>query len=146
MYKKTITFKDFDGNDCTETLYFNFSRAELVEMEMEHPGGMSDYIQSIVESHDTVEIMKTFKDILTSAYGVKTPDGKRFIKSKEVLDEFMQSPAYDEFFMEIITDEKTMSDFINSVIPQIPKLPSKEDGKVINLKEATRAALDAKQQ
>ena len=40
MYRRPITFTDYDGNQVTENFEFNLSKAELVEMEAEYPGGM----------------------------------------------------------------------------------------------------------
>ena len=33
MYRRPITFTDYDGNQVTENFEFNLSKAELVEME-----------------------------------------------------------------------------------------------------------------
>ena len=58
-----------------------------------------------------------FKDLVLKAYGVKSDDGRRFIKSKELSDEFSQTEAYSQIFMELATDDKAAAAFINGIVP-----------------------------
>lgn len=117
MLKKTITFKDLDGNDVTEDFYFNLNKAEIAEMELSKEGGLTAYLQEIVQATNGGEIIAAFKDILTKAVGRRSEDGRRFIKSQEITDEFMQSEAYSVFFMELVTDAEASSDFIKAIMP-----------------------------
>ena len=41
MLKKTITYTDYNDNERTEDFYFNFSKAELTEMELSTVGGLT---------------------------------------------------------------------------------------------------------
>lgn len=126
MYKKTIEYEDFNGNKLKEDFYFNFTKAELAEWEMSTPGeGLAAYLQSIVDSNDKAEITRLFKKVILDAYGEKSEDGKRFIKSEEISKAFEQTNAYDEFFMELVADEEAAANFINSIVPSIEekKLP-----------------------
>lgn len=118
MIKKTISYTDYDGNERNEEYYFNFTKAEVVEMEASETGGMKKMLESIIRTNDTKKIMEVFKDIIQKSYGVKSPDGKRFIKNKEVLEEFTQSEAYSELFMELATNEQAAIAFINGVFPK----------------------------
>ena len=118
MLKKTMTYTDFDGVQRTEDFYFNLSKAEILEMEMGTAGGMGEMLKRIVAAKDTKKIINTFKDIVLKAYGEKTPDGKRFIKSKELSDAFSQTEAYSDLFMELVTDGKAAADFVNGIVPQ----------------------------
>lgn len=118
MLKKTITYTDYDGNERTEDFYFNLSKAELMEMNLSAKGGLEKYIQAMIKAEDNAQIVATFKEILLKSYGEKSLDGKRFIKSKELSEEFSQTEAYSELFMQLITDDKSMADFINGVVPQ----------------------------
>ena len=47
MYKKTITYTDYNGVERTEDFWFNLSKAELVEMEMSTAGGLTDMVEKI---------------------------------------------------------------------------------------------------
>lgn len=117
MLKKTITFTDYNGVERTEDFYFNFNKAELTEMQLSKEGGLGEWLDKIVKSENRVEIMKVFKNLILKAYGEKSADGRRFIKSDEISTAFSQTEAYNQLFMELIQDDKTMSDFINAVVP-----------------------------
>lgn len=118
MIKKTITYEDYDGNKRTEDFYFNLSKPELIEMQTSEAGGLEKKIEKITQEQDLKKIIELMKEIIQKSYGVKSDDGKRFIKNQEVLDEFMQSEAYSELFMSLATDANAASDFINGILPK----------------------------
>ena len=117
MLKKTITYTDYNGSERTEDFYFNLSKAEVMEMEMSTSGGLAGMIQRIVAAQDAPAIIKIFKDLILKAYGVKSPDGKRFIKSEELSTEFSQTEAYSILFMELSTDADAASEFVTGIVP-----------------------------
>lgn len=117
MLKKTITYTDYNGTERTEDFYFNLSKAEVMEMEMSTSGGMAETIQRIVAAQDAPAIIKIFKDLVLKAYGEKSPDGKRFIKSDEIAAAFSQTEAYSQLFMELATDADAAAKFVNGIIP-----------------------------
>lgn len=117
MLKKTITYSDYNGVERTEDFYFNLTKAELMEMEMGTTGGLAETIQRIVAAQDAPAIIKIFKDLVLKAYGVKSADGKRFVKSAEISEEFAQTEAYSNLFMELATDADAASAFINGIVP-----------------------------
>lgn len=117
MLKKTITYTDYDGNKRTEDFYFNLSKAELMEMEMSKAGGFKNMLESIIASPDSTKIISVFKDLILKAYGVKSDDGRRFIKSPELSAEFSQTEAYSIFFMELANDDDAAAAFVNGLIP-----------------------------
>lgn len=116
MLKKTITFKDLDGNDVTEDFYFNLSLVELAEMEITREG-ISDKLLKIVASNNTAQIFNEFKNILHQAVGRRSEDNKRFIKDDEARSAFFESNAYEELFMEWIADGNAAAEFIAAVMP-----------------------------
>lgn len=126
MLKKTITYVDYDDNERTEDFYFNLSKAELIMLESSVAGGMKQRLEKIVQTQDSVEIMEVFRDLIHRAYGEKSPDGKRFIKSDELSIAFEQTEAYSELIMEIMADAGKASAFINGIIPAglVDKLPA----------------------
>ena len=117
MLKKSITFTDYNGTERTEDFYFNLSKAEIMEMEMSTAGGLSEMLQNIVKTQDAPSIIKIFKDLILKAYGQKSPDGKRFIKSNELATEFSQTEAYSQLFMELATDADAAAKFVNGIVP-----------------------------
>lgn len=117
MLKKTITYEDYDGNKRTEDFYFNLSKAEILEMEMGVSGGMTQMLDRIIAEQDSEKIIKTFKEIILKAYGEKSPDGKRFIKSEELSTAFSQTEAFSQLFMELATDADAAAKFVNGIVP-----------------------------
>lgn len=123
MLKKTITYTDYNGVELTEDFYFNLSKAEAIELEVGIPGGLTTMIQNIVAANDSPSIIKIFKEFILKSYGVKSPDGKRFIKNDEngrpLADKFKETEAYSELFMELATNAEEASKFINGIIPSV---------------------------
>lgn len=117
MLKKTINYTDYNGTERTEDFYFNLSEAEITEMELSTTGGLAAMLENVVKAQDGPSIVKIFKEIVLKSYGEKSPDGKRFIKSKELSEAFSQTEAYTKLFMELATDADAASAFINAVIP-----------------------------
>lgn len=117
MLKKTVTYTDYNGVERTEDFYFNLTKAEITEMEMSTAGGFAEMIQKVVKAQDAPTIIKVFKDLVLKAYGEKSPDGKRFMKSEEIATAFSQTEAYSQIFMELATDAKAASAFVNGIVP-----------------------------
>ena len=88
MIVKNVSYTDYKGVKREEEFYFNLSKAEIAEMELSHNGGLSSKIDRIVAAQDSNEIIALFKDLMTRSYGVVSDDGRRFIKSKELKEEF----------------------------------------------------------
>ena len=117
MLKKTIEFTDYNGVDRKEDHYFNLTKAELMEMELGTSGGFTNMVQQVIDNKDGPTIMRVFKDLILKSYGVKSPDGRRFIKSEEISKEFEQTEAYSNFFMELVTDSEASAAFVKGIIP-----------------------------
>lgn len=117
MFKKTIEYVDYNGVTRKEDFYFNLTEAELLEMHLVQEGGMEAYINRIMQTQDMRSLIKVFKDLISSSYGIKSLDGKRFIKSEELFTEFAQTEAYSKLYVELATDDIAASEFINGIVP-----------------------------
>lgn len=117
MLKKTVTYEDYNGITRTEDFYFNLTKAEIAEMELSTAGGFAEMIQKVIAAQDGPTIIKIFKDLVLKAYGEKSADGKRFIKSDEIATAFSQTEAYSQIFMELATNADAASAFVNGIIP-----------------------------
>lgn len=117
MYIKPITYTDYNGIERTEKFHFNLTKAELMEMQMSTTGGLAEMIQKVIDAQDAPSIIKIFKDLILKAYGEKSEDGKRFIKSKELSDAFSQTEAYSILFMELAQDADKAAEFVNNIVP-----------------------------
>ena len=121
MLKRTIIYTDYDGIERKEDHYFNLTKTELVEMEVGIAGGMQAKLQKIIDEHNPPEIMRTFKELISKSYGIKSDDGKRFKKSDEISREFFETLAYDQLFMELCTDPNKAADFVRAIMPPSDK-------------------------
>lgn len=117
MIKKTITYTDYNGAERSEDFYFNLNKAEVMEMEMSTSGGLAEMITRVVKAQDQPAIIKIFKDLILKAYGEKSADGKRFVKSEEISTAFSQTEAYSQLFMELATDAEAAAKFVNGIVP-----------------------------
>lgn len=117
MFKRTETYIDYNGVERTEDFYFNLTEAELTEMELGTTGGLADMIRSLIAAKDVPSIIRYFKELVFKAYGEKSADGKRFIKSDEISTAFSQTEAYSQIFMDLATNADAASAFVNGILP-----------------------------
>ena len=117
MVVEKIKYTDFNGLEREEEFMFNLTEAEITEMELTTDGGLSDSIKKIIAAQDTPEIIKVFKMLLLKSYGEKSADGRRFVKSEKLSEEFSQTNAYSQLFMKLATDDKAAVAFINGIMP-----------------------------
>jgi len=119
MLKKVIKFTDYDGNQREEEFFFHMNKAEVIEWLVTNGDYTYDkLIDQMSKKRDGKAIMGVFKDLIYRSYGEKSVDGRRFVKSQEVKDNFMETEAYSELFVELVTDAKKAADFLNGVIPK----------------------------
>lgn len=121
MIKKTITYIDYNDNERTEDFYFNLSKAELTEMELTETGGLVNLINRIIAEQDNKAIIKMFKDLVIKAHGVKSADGRKFVKNENTREDFTQTEAYSEIFMELATDADAAAVFVKGILPKEPQ-------------------------
>lgn len=117
MFKKTVSYTDFNDQPQTKTLYFNLTKSEVIEMETEGETSFSEDLKKIINEKNGKDIMRVIKKIILTSYGVKSEDGQSFRKSKEITEEFEQSAVYDALFMELCTNAEAASEFITRVMP-----------------------------
>ena len=136
MFKYVIPYTDYNGTERNETLYFNYSKAEMMEKELSTTAGIEEKLKMLIATNDNKTIVETFKSLILDAYGIKSEDGKRFIKSKELRDAFEQSEAYSEFFMKMLANEDDLqTKFINGVIAGTNVPVMSEEDAIAKLKE-----------
>ena len=121
MYKITETYTDYDDNQRTEDFYFNQSEAELTDLQFSVSGGLAGMIDKIIKTNDMPKLVELFRELIQKAYGEKSNDGRRFIKSPELTKEFTETVAYSQIYMRLATDSKAAQEFINKVVPKSMK-------------------------
>ncbi len=138
MLKKTIKYTDYNGVERTEDFYFNLNKAEIMEMQLTTVGGLDAYLKKIISAQDMPTLMRIFKDLVLKSYGVKSDDGRRFIKNEKLREEFEQTEAYSILYMELSTDADAAAAFVNGIIPadvakQLPKDPNEIAAKMASM-------------
>lgn len=122
MIKKTVKYTDYEGVEREEDFYFNLTKAEITMMELEQTGGLIRTLTKIMEAQDSKKMIEYFKDLVLRAYGVKSPDGKRFVKTQEVKEDFEFTEAFSEIFMELAFDAEAAANFVNGIMPDMPNV------------------------
>ena len=117
MIKKTITYEDYNGVERTEDFYFHLTKAELTKMQMGVKGGFIEMVNRIIAAQDSPAIIEVFEELIQKSYGVKSPDGRGFLKRKEDLEAFISTEAYSQLYMELAFDDVKAAEFINGVVP-----------------------------
>lgn len=137
MIKETVTYTDYNGMERTEDFYFNMNKVELMKMEFGSAGGFAAMVKRAIASNESAVLLDVFEKLVRDAYGVKSPDGKRFIKSKELTDEFVQSPAYETIYMKMVMDDVAAARFINGIMPKDIQEEAAKDPEVQKLLNST---------
>lgn len=119
MIKWPIKYTDYNGEEREEDFYFNLSKAEVMEMNLEANGAYPEYLQRIVDTRDGEMLAKEFKRFILKSYGEKSPDGRRFVKSEALREAFSQTEAYSELYMQMLSDEAAIQKFITGVLPKV---------------------------
>ena len=117
MIKETITYTDYNDVERTEDFYFNVTKTELLRMESDKNGSFSTVLEKFVKAKDMSDVLDAVEKFIYKAYGEKTPDGKRFIKSQELSDAFFQSPAYEVLFEKLNSNSDFAYNFIMGMVP-----------------------------
>ena len=118
MLKRDITYEDFDGNQATDTFYFNLTKTEIINFQVKYEEGLVGFLQKVIRTENQKELVALVQDFVLTAYGIRSDDGKRFIKNPQVREEFTQTLAYDALFVELATDEDAFDKFMKGVIPK----------------------------
>ncbi len=138
MYKKLMTYEDFDGNERTEEVYFNLTEQEVTEYQLSHNGGITTLINRIIQAQDWKSMVEYWKEFILMCYGVKSDDGRRFIKNDAVREEFASTNMFSDLFMLLSTDDNEAAKFVNNVLPK--KMRERLSGMEGELKDIRNAS------
>lgn len=116
MIKKEIKYTDFNGEEQVEVAYFNLTEPEVVRLDAKYVGGLEAFTQNIDPVNRPQEIVELFEEVLTKSYGVKSEDGRRFVKDPARVQMFIDSAAYSALFMELMQDSKAAASFMEGVL------------------------------
>ena len=131
MLKKTITFTNFDGKEEIVDAYFNLSKTECVDMNLEYEadGGLIGHLKKLLSEKIDGELPQKptidfVKLIIDKAYGIRPKDDPSlFIKEDEngrpLYRRFKQSAAYDAYVYGLLSGEESLDEFVENVLPKI---------------------------
>lgn len=116
MIKKTISYVDFNGTQRNDDYYFHLSVPEATRFAARFgEQGWEAGIKKIIDSGDLREVLDLFEDIILTSYGQKSPDGRTFVKNKEMRENFSNSEAYAQLFEELIMSPDAMTQFAKGI-------------------------------
>ena len=118
MIKKTVVYENLDGKTESEVVYLNINMIELTELEFVAEKSISDILKDIGETPSMADALKTFKMFLRFAYGVKSPDSKKLLKSDSIWESFENSEPYSALLWEMLNDAPKAVDVIMGILPQ----------------------------
>lgn len=116
MFKHTVAYTDFNGNERKEDLYFHLSLPEVTRLEAELGKGIQEYTKEITDNQDMKRLLDFLEKMILNSYGQKTSDGKSFHKSKAIRDEFEYSQAYAEVFEQLLTNPELAKKFGEGIV------------------------------
>lgn len=128
MLKKTITYTNFDGVEQTEEFCFNLTKAELVDLDFEYEsfGGTREYLKGLIkdiqargDAAPKKPMYEFIKKLVKMSVGKKSPDGRRFVKSEDIANDFLQTEAYVEFIMDLLSNPDGIPEFVQAIVPQV---------------------------
>ena len=112
MLVREFTYKDFNNIERKESFCFNLSRADLLEMELGAYGGLDEMMRRLIQEKQPEKIVAMFKNLILTAVGRKSPDGRRFERSQEIRDDFYQTNAYSQLFSELVLNPPKMREWL----------------------------------
>lgn len=135
MVKWPITYKNYENVEVTETMYFNLTQAECVELDLKF-NGLENHLGRLSESGDKYETYRFFKELILASYGEKTTSGK-FVKNRESIEAFAASEAFSEFIFSLLNNTSKATEFFNSVIPKVATPEEKKNSDLTYLPNAS---------
>lgn len=135
MLTQKVTFVDFGGVKRTETVYFNLSELEILELEVESAAGLQAELQAAVEGVDNRRMLAFVKKLLERSYGEMSGDGRLLDKSPEITNKMVRSAWYSDFLFSLfINGGDRATKFINGILPadKIRNAAAKAKGETID--------------
>ena len=140
MLKKTITYTDLNDAENTEDYYFHINKGEMMQMQLSEGMALDVKIDRLIQTRDYKEIVAIIESFIDRSYGVRSENGKSFIKNPKQLELFKSSEAYSELVWSLYTDEDEMRDFIFGIFPSNLKEVTEETLKKLEEKKNANSA------
>lgn len=131
MLKKTITYTNYDGKEETIDAYFNLTKTECVDLNLEYErdGGLIGHLKKLIGDQKDGEVLQKpavdfVKLLIEKSYGVRPKDDPTlFLKEDDngrpLIKRFKQTAAYDAYVYALLSGEEPLDEFAEKVLPQI---------------------------
>lgn len=131
MLKKTINYIDYDGAKKSTVAYFNLTKSECVDMNLEYEeeGGLIGHLKKVIAEKEDGHVMQKpavdfVKLMIERSYGVRPADDPSlFLKEDDngrpLIRRFKQSAAYDAYVYALLSGEESLDEFATSVLPKM---------------------------
>lgn len=132
MLQKKITFTNFDGEEVTTVAYFNLTKTECVDLNLEYEedGGLIGRLKRMIEERkdkDTIPqkpAVDFVRLLVNRAYGVRPADDPNaFVKEDEngrpLIRKFKQTLAYDAYVYGLLTGTYSLDEFATLAMPKV---------------------------
>jgi len=116
MLKKVIKYTDYNGNQRTETAYFNYNKLDILKLEAKLGDDVEAYSKKLAASKDVNKMINFIQDLVLGAYGQKSEDGRSFIKDPKKTEEFENSNAFADLFEELLTKDGYAQQFATGLV------------------------------
>lgn len=131
MLTRTITYVDADNVEHSEECSFGLTVAEIKIMRSTDSNYWKQ-AQTAGEAKNPEQSILMFKKLIGTAYGQKSEDGQRLLKSPRRSALFMNTEAFKALFNELDSDPEAAKAFARAIFPlQLPfpyTEPSQESG------------------
>jgi hypothetical protein len=132
MLKKTIKFTNFDGVETSMDAYFNLTKTECVDLNLEYEedGGLIGRLKRMIAERKDKDFIpqKPAVDfvrlLVDRAYGVRPADDPNaFIKEDDngvpMIRKFKRTLAYDAYVYGLLTGEYSLDEFATNAMPRV---------------------------
>lgn len=126
MFKKTIKFEDFNGEEQEKDFYFHLSTGDIARLK---DMGLQEKMEDIAKREDVPGMLLLINELIRMSAGTRSTDGSRFDKSEAAQAELLETAAYDALVLSFVEQPGSFVEFCEGLIPKQlrNKLPKVED-------------------
>jgi hypothetical protein len=121
LFRKLVTYDDFNGEETTDELFFHLTKAEIIDLEVgtqKGEGSLTASLQRIIDTKNGEEMYRTFKHLLEISHGEKSDDGRHFVKNAQTRERFLSSGAYSALIEEMLENTDVAIEFVLNILPK----------------------------
>lgn len=119
MFKTTVKYTDFLGEEREEVLRFNLTETEMQNLTYDEDVFHPALLAAIAKERDAVAMHKVIQKLILHAYGELSEDGRVFRKNEQIMNDFAHSMAYEQFLNQMLYsgNEEMITNFMMGVFP-----------------------------